>query len=71
MCGPIAAMLIMVFFTLLPFLEETLSGPHPAGDYAFQCFLMSLPPKKSSNACPSAVNIRLKSTTTIRQIQGI
>lgn len=64
-------MLIMVFFTLLPFFEETLSGPHPVGDYAFQCFFDEFTPQKSSNACPSAVNIRLKSTTTIRHIQGI
>lgn len=45
MCGPIAAMLIMVFFTLLPFLEETLSCPHPAGDYAFQCFFDEFTPQ--------------------------
>lgn len=71
MCGPIAAMLIMVFFTPLLFLEETLSGPHPAGDYAFQCFFDEFTPQKSPNACPSAVNIRLKSTSAIRHIQRI
>lgn len=31
---PNAAMLIMVFFTLLSFLEDSPSHPYPAGNYA-------------------------------------
>lgn len=46
-CRPDAAMLIMVFFTLLSFLEESPSHPYPAGNYA----LIKKIKKKSSNVC--------------------
>lgn len=63
-CRPDAAMLIMVFFTLLSFLEESPSHPYPAGNYALikkikkilQCLSQASELHKTQNGGFTVVN---------------